>query len=574
MGFRISVFLVWCGGLLAASGAVDFVHEVVPVLKKHCVECHTDGTYKGSLSMDNREALLGTEKVGEEILYRIGADDEDDVMPPLEWKGEVRGRMSAEEVAVLEAWVAEGLVWDDAIAFKAPGYDAPVLPREVALPADVGNGVDWIVGEYFEQRGVEWPGEIEDAAWLRRVSLDLVGLLPAVEEVKSFVADAGAGKRSEKVLELLGRERDYADHWMTFWNDLLRNDYAGTGFIDGGRKQISKWLYASLVGNKRYDEFVRELIAPPDGESAGFIKGIKWRGNVNASQVEEVQFAQNVAQVFLGENLKCASCHDSFIDDWKLDDAYAMAAIVADRELELHRCDKPTGEMAKAGFLFKEVGDVDAGASKVERLEQTAALMTSEKNGRLARTLVNRLWQRLAGRGIVEPVDIMGNEPWSEDLLDWLAWDLQASGYDVKRTLGVIASSRIYGSATVEPRRAGGGDYVFRGPVAKRMTAEQFVDAVWGLTGGGKTKVEAPVELPVVEAVGGVELKGMRWIWDRADAASVAAPGRVVMRRRFELAGGVKSGVLALTCDNGYAVSVNGQKVGADDDWNSVERYE
>ena len=98
-----------------------------------------------------------------------------------------------------------------------------------------------------------------------------------------------------------------------FWNDLLRNDYTGTGFITGGRRQITGWLHQSLVENKPFDQFVRELIAPTD-ESRGFIDGIVWRGTVNASQTVPIQFAQNVGQTFLGINLKCASCHDSFVE--------------------------------------------------------------------------------------------------------------------------------------------------------------------------------------------------------------------------------------------------------------------
>src|SRR4029453_10396323 len=100
--------------------------------------------------------------------------------------------------------------------------------------------------------------------------------------------------------------------------------------------------------------FTRELIQPT-AESEGFIKGIKWRGNVNASQVVELQFSQNITQVFLGVNMKCASCHDSFIDNWKLDDAYGLAANIADAPLNVHRCDKPTGATAKAKFLFPEL---------------------------------------------------------------------------------------------------------------------------------------------------------------------------------------------------------------------------
>ena len=159
------------------------------------------------------------------------------------------------------------------------------------------------------------------------------------------------------------RDRQYAEHWLTFWNDLLRNDYAGTGYIDEGRRQITGWLYRSLLENKPYDQFVRELISPTP-ESEGFIKGIKWRGRINSSQTPEVQFAQNVSQVMLGINLKCASCHDSFIDGWKLADAYGMAAIVSEQPLEIHRCDKPTGETAQAGFLFPELGTIDPALSR------------------------------------------------------------------------------------------------------------------------------------------------------------------------------------------------------------------
>jgi len=133
---------------------------------------------------------------------------------------------------------------------------------------------------------------------------------------------------------LLNRNADYAQHWLTFWNDALRNDYTGAGYIDGGRTDITLCLYKALKTNKPYDAFVRELISP-DKASNGFIRGIKWRGSVNASQRIEMQAAQNVSQVFLGLNIKCASCHDSFINDWRLSDAYNLATIYSGGPLEL-----------------------------------------------------------------------------------------------------------------------------------------------------------------------------------------------------------------------------------------------
>src|SRR5207244_2373679 len=159
----------------------------------------------------------------------------------------------------------------------------------------------------------------------------------------------------------------YADHWLTFWNDLLRNDYKGTGFIDGGRKQITGWLHKALMENKPYDRFVAELVNPSD-ESEGFTRGILWRGTVNAAMKPPMQAAQSVSQVFLGVNLKCASCHDSFINDWALADCYGMAAVFSDEELELVRCDKPEGKKAAVRFLYPEVGTIGAGLERTERM--------------------------------------------------------------------------------------------------------------------------------------------------------------------------------------------------------------
>src|SRR5262249_13714547 len=229
--------------------------------------------------------------------------------------------LTEKEVALLRAWIDQGVSWQEGFSFAKAGYVAPLFPRRPELPpARDGhtNPIDRIVDAYYQQHRIPPPTPIDDATFLRRVSLDLVGLLPTPAQLAAFLADAAPDKRERLIGQLLANNRAYAEHWLTFWNDLLRNDYAGTGYIDGGRKQITAWLYRSLLENKPYDQFARELI-DPSPESEGFIKGIKWPGNVNASQGPELQFAQNVGQVFPGVNLKCAPCHDSFIDSWKLE---------------------------------------------------------------------------------------------------------------------------------------------------------------------------------------------------------------------------------------------------------------
>jgi hypothetical protein len=485
----------------AAGGEpVDFEHDIAPIIKARCAECHTDGTYKGSFSLDTREALLKAEGIvpgkpeASPLIERVTSTDPETRMPP---KGKP---LSAREVELLKAWIATGASWPAGVTFKRDAYLPPLRPRRVALPNEpsLEHPIDRIVMAYYRQHRVTAPKALDDVSFLRRAYLDIVGLLPPVEELGAYLSSTASEKRGLAIDRLLDDRQAYADHWLTFWNDLLRNDYKGTGYTDGGRKQITFWLYQSLLANKPYDQFVHELISPPPGSDAeGFGYGIKWRGRVNASQVREIQFSQNVSQVFFGINMKCASCHDSFIDRWKLEEAYSLAAIIADEPLEIHRCDKATGKMATPGFLWPELGTIDPKADKTKRLAQLADLVTHPENGRFQRTIVNRIWQRLMGRGIVHPVDVMANRPWSEDLLDYLAIYLTDHQYDLKQLIRHIMSSRTYQSqhAIADDARAG-EEFVFRGPEVKRMTAEEFIDAVWAITDTRPAKIVAPLDAP------------------------------------------------------------------------------
>lgn len=475
-------------------GQVDFAHQVAPILRKNCAECHMEAAKKAGFSMNTRESLLAGSENGVVVepgksassllLEVIMSDDRSERMPP---KGP---RIPAEQVAILRQWIDAGLPWEPGFSFGKAAYEPPLKPRHPELPPVVDgrdHPVDRLIDAHFAKHRITRPAPLDDAAFIRRLTLDLTGLLPAPAEVDAFAADPGPDKRAKLIAAVLARDTDYAEHWLSFWNDLLRNDYQGTGYIDGGRKPVTAWLYQALLSNKPYDAFARELLAPPDKGSSGFIDGIQWRGSVNASQTREVQFSQSVSQTFLGLNMKCASCHDSFVDRWKLNDAYGLAAIYAEKPIEIARCDKPTGVMAKPAWIFPELGKVDPAAPKAERLKQLAGLMTHPDNGRFTRTIVNRLWHRLMGRGIVHPVDAMDTEPWNADLLDHLAVRFAQDGYDLKKALAYLASSRIYQSAGIVTGQRD-DPKLFRGPLAKRMSAEQFVDAVWTITGTAPAK--------------------------------------------------------------------------------------
>ncbi|MGH9673699.1 MAG: DUF1549 domain-containing protein [Bryobacteraceae bacterium] len=355
----------------------------------------------------------------------------------------------------------------------------------LAIPA-MAQSVDAIVSAYI---GSPLPAPVSDAVYARRVYLDVWGLLPTPAQLAGFERETRPGKRDLLVKKLLAHRANYAAHWITFWNDHLRND---EGVVyHGERKSITSWLRDALARNLPYDVFVQTLLNPePKTGPEGFLVGVNWRGEVSASQIAPMQAAQNSAQVFLGVNLKCNSCHDSFISRWKLKDAYGLASYFAENDLEIFRCDVATHEKAAPQFLFPASG---AGAGPIETLAgrraEAARLFTVQERNRLARTYVNRVWNVLFGRGLVALVDNMDARPWSEELLSWLAADFIAHGLDMQHLLERILTSRTYQLSSVSGAPQPGGRFVFRGPLARRLSAEQFADAVSSITGEWRVKL-------------------------------------------------------------------------------------
>jgi mono/diheme cytochrome c family protein len=470
-----------------ASHRVDFLSEIKPILEDSCVKCHGRGRDKGDFNLDSLQNLMKGGEAGaaivpgaseESILIELVAGvDPEYVMPQ---KGK---RLSPKEVGLLRAWIDQGAPWDAAISLgKAAPNNLEAVRPPLPLDPSIAHPVDQLLQAHYTRHKITTSKTVSDAVFARRAWLDVIGLLPPAQELQRFISDSDSNKRAKLVHQLLENDRDYATHWLSFWNDLLRNDYRGTGYIDGGRKAITPWLYDALEQNKPYNAFVAELVNPGP-ESDGFVKGIVWRGVVNASMLPPMQAAQNVSQVFMGTNLKCASCHDSFVDDWSLADSYGMAGIYSEERLEIAECDKLTGETAPPKFLYEKFGSINPDGSRAERLNRLSELITGRDNGRLTRALVNRLWQRFFGYGLVEPVDVMDNAGWNQPLLDWLAEDFADHEYDIKHLIETILTSEAYRQGSVFEATAPGSSYVFRGPLVRRMTAEQFSDAVSTLTG-------------------------------------------------------------------------------------------
>ncbi len=467
--------------LLARIGfaGVDFDGAVHPILAARCFACHSGDKRSGGLSLATYADILHGGKTGKVvnpgssrdslIMKRVLADGVSP-MPPV---GE---RLSVSDIALLSSWIEEGARPRPDAAPARTNWVPRMALNKPALPqSPEPNPVDRLLAAYFRKRGVEPPKLISDAAFARRAYLDAWGLLPTPEQLSAFTA------RDALVKSLLADSNNYTEHWITFWNDLLRNEDGVT--YSGTRQSITQWLMKSLRENTPYDKLVSQLLNPVDTGAAGFLVGVNWRGDINASQTPVMQAAQNSAQVFLGVNLKCNSCHDSFISRWKLADAYGLASFFSDGKLELVRCDVKQGKFADLKFLYPELGAADGSASLAERRAAAARLFTSPQNGRFARTAVNRIWKRLMGRGLVEPVDDMDAEPWDPELLDWLAADFVEHGYDLKALIGRIMTSRAYQAPAFDRDPKDESEFGFRGPAVRRITAEEFVDAISAITG-------------------------------------------------------------------------------------------
>ncbi len=590
---RSSLIVLVAGLVLASRGpciaapAGDLFQQVEPLLRKHCVKCHAGTRRKGGFSLNSLTLLLAGGESGpvvqagsasDSYLIDLVSEPDPDLRMPQEGPA-----LTADQVQLLSDWINAGVPWRDGFVFGHLHARSPIALRPVELPAvdGVAHPIDRLMNAYFAEHDLSPPPTVDDRVFARRVHLDLIGLLPTTDQLARFEASSASDKRARLVRELLADRRSYTDHWLTFWNDLLRNAYRGPGFIDNGRAQVTAWLYKSLYDNKPYDRMAHELIHPVSG-SEGFVRGIKWRGTVNDSQRWEMQAAQNVAQVFLGTNLKCASCHDSFVNNWKVTEAYGLAAVFTDQRLQVHRCNKATGTWAEPGFIYPELGSVDRDAPVDARMQQLADMIVQSRDGRFARTLVNRLWARLMGRGLVEPLDDLDAEPWHDGLLEWLAADLIEHGYDIKHTLEQITTSEAYQLPALDADSdQQSDDFVFRGPAVKRMTAEQLIDAVCRLTGHWPDPTSDMLrrdsrqqggQLSAVRAVLGDQVPSFaateaKWIW--AGSAGRDAPAGQTARIRYAITlDEIPASLLGVfSADNQFTLFVNGQKVAEHDDW-------
>jgi len=348
----LSVSLLAAVSLRAAPAKVSFNREVRAILSENCLQCHGPdaAARKAKLRLDVRAEALKERKGGafaivpgdvveSELVYRIFADDVDEVMPPPESKL----KLSAAQKATLKQWVAEGAEYEPHWAY--------VRPKRAALPkvADTKwsrNAADRFILAALEQRGWKPSAEAEKFTIIRRVSLDLTGLPPTQAQVKAFIADTSSDAYSKLVDRLLAKPT-YGEHWARQWLDLAR--YADSaGYADDPPRTIwayRDWVIRAINRNQPFDQFTRDQLAgdllPAPTPDQLIATAFHRNTQTNSEGGTDDEEFRNVAVVdrvnttmatWMGTTLACAQCHDHKYDPLSQKEYFEMFAIFNNSE--------------------------------------------------------------------------------------------------------------------------------------------------------------------------------------------------------------------------------------------------
>jgi len=449
----------------------DYFREIKPLLEARCYNCHQGSKAQGGLRLNElASALQGGESDGPAVvpykpdasalLHRVRNADADLAMPP------AGDPLTPQEIALLEAWIEQGANW-------------PEFPVTTLTPTPLAD----------------------DLTFLRRATLDTVGVPPTEDEIAAFLADPPDERRNNAIDRLLADER-WADHWMGYWLDVLAEN---PNLLSGSLNNTGPfrwWIYEALRDDVPMDEFVTELVSMEGSRNVGGPAGFAIAGQNDAPLAEKGAI---LASAFLGVEMKCARCHDAPLHESKQKDLFELAALLNKGPIKVPATSSvPTDKLHKGGrkaliqvtlkpnttvepaWPFAGFCDAAAAAKLAADPKNTRALLaasiTAPQNERFAQVTANRVWQRLMGRGLMSnPGDWEKSESTHPALLRWLGREFVRSGYSLKEVSRIIMRSHAYQRASspeleqVEP--------LFVAPAARRMTAEQIVDSHFATTG-------------------------------------------------------------------------------------------
>ncbi len=432
-------------------------------------------------------------------------------------------------------------------AFRVP-RDGAVDP---ALYAARSNEIDRHVFGFLEGLRLPPSGPSTDEAFLRRAFLDAVGTLPTPAEIRAFLADPAADKRTKAVDALLARP-EFVDYWALLLGDLLQNRKERDHDVRGakGVRQFHEWLRGQVAANRPWDALARDVLLAA-GDS--FEKPQIGYYVVNVGEQRQAEMSDvtvGVAQSFLGTRILCAKCHNHPDERYTQDDYYHFAAyfsrvsldrqkpekggtvlaVMSPEEREarkrIEQIEKELAKPAAPGTDEKKAVDarrqkekqladakkqmeearkrpvrisqprtrqpmdprpLDRSATPIAEDPRVALVdwMTSPENEYFSGNIVNRIWKHYMGAGLVEPVDDLrpSNPPSNKPLWDHLRAELVKGGFDLRRLMRQILTSRAYQlSSETVPGNENDRRYHSHA-IARRLTAEALLDAVSAATG-------------------------------------------------------------------------------------------
>lgn len=369
---------------------------------------------------------------------------------------------------------------------------------EVRPGSDIGNEIDRFILARLQQEGIQPAPVCDDWTFMRRVSLHLIGTPPSPEMVAEFLADSSDDRRAKFVDRMLAHP-GWADHWVGYWQDVLAENPNVINPTLNNTGPFRWWIFESFLDNKPFDRFVSELISMEGSKNFGGPAGFEMASQNDAPFAAK---AHIIGQGFLALEMKCARCHDAPYHDFAQEDLFSIAAMLkrgaqkvpqsstipgGQSNSELVKVSLKPDQPISPKWPFEEKIDssIPDGIlrSANDSRRELAARVTSPHNTRFAEVLVNRLWHRYLGRGLVISIDDWEmEEPSHPELLDYLAREFVLSGYDVKHVAALILKSHTYQRqiASIDDDIP---DELFAAPVRQRLTAEQLVDSLFATSG-------------------------------------------------------------------------------------------
>jgi hypothetical protein len=372
-----------------------------------------------------------------------------------------------------------------------PGFAWKQLPQN--------NYIDRLIDAKLQRLKIQPAPAVDDAGFLRRVSLDLTGQLPSPQEVRAFLADAARNKRAATIDKLIGSPA-FVDHWTLKWADLLQNNRKYLG--EKGAYEFREWIREAFEQNRPYDRMVREMLTA-SGSSYETPAANFYRVTHDPKPTME-----KTTQVFLGVRMVCTQCHDHPFERWTQNQYYEMSAffsalgvrpgyevgeeIVYDQRRDFDMKHPKDGRVMNPKFILP--GAAPPPTDPRSRRIAYAQWLTARENPYFAKSTVNRVWSYFFGRGIIDPVDDIraSNPPSNPALLDALTKDFLDHNFDLRQLMRTIANSRTYqaGIATNEWNEKDGENFSHALP--RRLSAEELMDALAEATGVRPEFPEAP----------------------------------------------------------------------------------